>query len=247
MSFASIWTFTLRLQWEPGADFFLNHLLDGDPAANTLSWRWVGGLHTKGKTYLARPSNIEKCTDGRFDPAGQLALTADPLVEDFDHPFVPLSPSQSTPQDDYLLLVTSEDCRPESFVSGTPAGVLGLLPVAEPNRSDQIHAFKNGAVEDAIRRLSAGGSAISGSDWSIPTIEAAERAGSNYVVTPWVPIGPVATQLAATREALGSAGIQLHQKQRVYDTLTWPHATKGFFKLKRKIPAILSALGLTHA
>ena len=52
MWFASIWIFTLRLPWELGADFFLNHLLDGDPAANTLSWRWVGGLHTKGKTYV---------------------------------------------------------------------------------------------------------------------------------------------------------------------------------------------------
>jgi hypothetical protein len=39
MWFASIWIFTLRLPWELGADFFLRHLLDGDPASNTLSWR----------------------------------------------------------------------------------------------------------------------------------------------------------------------------------------------------------------
>jgi deoxyribodipyrimidine photo-lyase len=51
MWFASIWIFTLRLPWELGADFFLRHLIDGDPASNTLSWRWVGGLHTPGKTY----------------------------------------------------------------------------------------------------------------------------------------------------------------------------------------------------
>ena len=43
MWFASIWIFTLRLPWELGADFFLRHLIDGDPASNTLSWRWVGG------------------------------------------------------------------------------------------------------------------------------------------------------------------------------------------------------------
>lgn len=30
------------------ADFFLRHLIDGDPAANTLSLQWLGGLHTKG-------------------------------------------------------------------------------------------------------------------------------------------------------------------------------------------------------
>ena len=59
MWFASIWTFTLRLPWELGADFFLRHLLDGDPASNTLSWRWVAGLQTRGKHYLARPANVE--------------------------------------------------------------------------------------------------------------------------------------------------------------------------------------------
>jgi deoxyribodipyrimidine photo-lyase len=39
MWFASIWIFTLRLPWALGAEFFLRHLLDGDPASNTLSWR----------------------------------------------------------------------------------------------------------------------------------------------------------------------------------------------------------------
>ncbi len=39
MWFASIWIFTLRLPWALGADFFMRHLLDGDPASNTLSWR----------------------------------------------------------------------------------------------------------------------------------------------------------------------------------------------------------------
>ena len=35
MWFASIWIFTLRLPWALGADFFLRHLVDGDPASNT--------------------------------------------------------------------------------------------------------------------------------------------------------------------------------------------------------------------
>ncbi|MEM7620998.1 MAG: cisplatin damage response ATP-dependent DNA ligase [Pseudomonadota bacterium] len=68
MWFASIWIFMLRLPWELGADFFYRNLLDGDAASNTLSWRWVAGLHTKGKTYLARASNIECYTEGRFNP-----------------------------------------------------------------------------------------------------------------------------------------------------------------------------------
>jgi len=78
MWFASIWIFTLRLPWQLGADFFLRHLLDGDPASNTLGWRWVGGLHTRGKTYLARADNIAKYTEGRFNPVGRLARSAPP-------------------------------------------------------------------------------------------------------------------------------------------------------------------------
>ncbi|MEL6754516.1 MAG: FAD-binding domain-containing protein, partial [Pseudomonadota bacterium] len=50
MWFASIWLFTLKLPLELGADFFLRNLMDGDAASNTCSWRWVGGLHTPGKT-----------------------------------------------------------------------------------------------------------------------------------------------------------------------------------------------------
>lgn len=72
MWFASLWIFTLKLPWELGAALFEHHLLDADPASNTLSWRWVAGLHTRGKYYVARAENIRVNTLGRFDPQGQL-------------------------------------------------------------------------------------------------------------------------------------------------------------------------------
>ena len=79
MWFASIWVFTLKLPWTIGADLFMRFLLDGDPASNTLSWRWVAGLQTQGKNYLARAGNIEKYTEGRFNPQNKLATVADPI------------------------------------------------------------------------------------------------------------------------------------------------------------------------
>ena len=79
MWFASIWIFTLDLPWQLGADFFLRHLLDGDAAVNTLSWRWVAGIQTVGKTYLADPVNIAKFTQGRFTDVQGLATVATPL------------------------------------------------------------------------------------------------------------------------------------------------------------------------
>ena len=81
MWFASIWIFTLKLPWALGADFFLRHLLDADPASNTLGWRWVAGIQTPGKTYLARPDNIEKYTDGRYRPEG-LATRAEAIRDE---------------------------------------------------------------------------------------------------------------------------------------------------------------------
>lgn len=60
MWWASFWVHVERLPWELGADVFFRHLLDADPASNTLSWRWVAGLQTAGKTYLVRLSNLER-------------------------------------------------------------------------------------------------------------------------------------------------------------------------------------------
>ncbi len=80
MWFASIWIFTLGLPWAAGAAFFLRHLLDGDPASNTLSWRWVAGAAHAGQDHLARADNIESFTGGRFRPTG-LARSAPPLTE----------------------------------------------------------------------------------------------------------------------------------------------------------------------
>ncbi|MDA7770482.1 DNA photolyase [Candidatus Pelagibacter sp.] len=66
MWFASIWIFTLELPWQLGAKFFMQHLYDGDTASNTLGWRWVAGVQTQGKHYLASEWNINKFTNNRF-------------------------------------------------------------------------------------------------------------------------------------------------------------------------------------
>jgi hypothetical protein len=44
----------------------MQHLYDGDPASNTLGWRWVAGVQTQGKHYLASEWNINKFTNNRF-------------------------------------------------------------------------------------------------------------------------------------------------------------------------------------
>jgi deoxyribodipyrimidine photo-lyase len=109
MWFASIWIFTLRLPWVLGADFFLRHLIDADPASNTLSWRWVAGLQTTGKTYLATADNIARYTNGRFAPQG-LAKSAVALTEaPIGSPQLIREPQSYDPTLPSMLLVTRED------------------------------------------------------------------------------------------------------------------------------------------
>lgn len=129
-----------------------------------------------------------------------------------------------------------------------PVGVLGLLATEarSPIGIGQIaKSFASGALADTVARAGATSDAgTSPAIWDAPIIAAAEAAGVKTVVTATAPVGPVATRLAQSRPGLKDAGIALHEIHRVYDTLAWPHATKGFFALKKKTPQILRDRGL---
>ena len=81
MWFASIWIFTLGLPWQLGAEFFMKFLFDGDSASNTLGWRWVAGVQTKGKNYVASEWNIKKFTNNRFNSI-KLNDNPSPIIDD---------------------------------------------------------------------------------------------------------------------------------------------------------------------
>lgn len=51
------------VHWRAGADWFLEHLLDGDPASNHLSWQWIAGTFS-AKPYLFNRENLETFTSG---------------------------------------------------------------------------------------------------------------------------------------------------------------------------------------
>nr|WP_237072637.1 FAD-binding domain-containing protein [Pseudaestuariivita rosea] len=247
MWFASIWIFTLRLPWELGADFFLRHLLDGDPASNTLGWRWVGGLQTIGKTYLARADNIERYTEGRFRPQG-LAQQAAPLP-DAPHPPRMAAPEPAAWQmtDRTGVLLTEEDLSPGYLLNGQkrPKATAVLLSVQGRSPltvSDGVTAFARGAIDDAVARygdkLGDVRFLAAGSDVAV---WAAEN-GLDQIVTPYAPVGPAADAVAQLEADLTSKQIALIRALRNYDAHCWPHATHGFFKFKEKIPKFLADL-----
>lgn len=54
-----------RVKWQAGARWFLQHLLDGDPASNNLSWQWVASTFSH-KPYFFNADNVRRYAAGRF-------------------------------------------------------------------------------------------------------------------------------------------------------------------------------------
>ena len=248
MWFASIWIFTLRLPWTLGADFFLRHLIDADAASNTLSWRWVAGLQTAGKTYLARADNIARYTEGRFAPRG-LAQEAPALTEPAVGPAGKLEPlATPDPAAPSLLLVHHEDLSAESLFADD-APVRGVLAVCDPALlwGDAARRFAGEAVADAATRAEAHwrcGSTLADRFDAETVIGAAIAVGARQVLTPYAPVGPVADALAALEPVLAAEGIALRQVRRRWDAGLWPHARRGFFAFDAEIEGHLRAEGM---
>ncbi|MEM8592453.1 MAG: FAD-binding domain-containing protein [Pseudomonadota bacterium] len=239
MWYASIWVFTLNLPWVLGADFFFRHLLDGDPASNTLGWRWVAGLQTRGKTYLARPDNISRYTEGRFRPSG-LAREAVALDDaPFDKPgAVPLSQPLSPGRKSGFLLHW-EDLSPTALarMNHSAAAVLRPFDDGSPlETASRVLDFRQALTDNAALRY---GLETAPRLFASDIANWAEREGIEQLVTAHAPIGPVATELEALERELAKRDITLHRQVRAFDSNCWPFATKGFFKFKEKIPAFL--------
>ena len=107
MWFASIWIFTLNLPWQKGAEFFMKHLFDGDPASNTLSWRWIAGLQTKGKHYLAQSWNISKFTNNRYQNV-KLNENALPLIDKREYKLKPLEIEKNDKSNEILNFIEND-------------------------------------------------------------------------------------------------------------------------------------------
>ncbi len=239
MQVASIWIFTLGLPWELGAAHFLDQLRDGDPASNTLSWRWVAGLHTAGKAYLADADRITAMTGGRFAPKGLAGATTIPA----DAP-PPAAAPWRTPQTldigaPALVWITPEDAGLEQDPALARLPVRGVV-ACRSHAGDSADAT---ALDDALARAAA--------HWQAPAqwiespadlAKAARAAGTSQIVTGFVPVGPLADALPVIRALVESEGLALAEHLRTWDNTVWPHCRRGFFALKQEIPALLPLL-----
>jgi len=252
MWFASIWIFTLHLPWQLGAEFFLRHLLDGDPASNTLSWRWVAGLQTRGKTYLATADNIARYTEGRFRPRG-LATTATALDDDEPVPSPAPAPQPGAlPVGRVGLLLHDDDLALETLpLHGTTIVAVAAPTEGRPRTAsgtaDPVAAFQRDALADGLDRGAsihgAPASTLDGLDASSIAAWAAQH-DLDAVVTPHAPVGAARAALDRAAAELSRDGLPLVTVLREWDARAWPHATRGFFPFRERIPALLRTQGI---
>jgi deoxyribodipyrimidine photo-lyase len=236
MQFASIWIFTLGLPWELGAAYMFDRLIDADPASNTLSWRWVAGLHTAGKAYLADSGRIRAMTDGRYTADG-LARTAriPPDSLDVPAPTAIRQPSHPDHAAATLLLLTTEDLSIEQITQMRTLDVKAIVTLEGRNAWDKL------ALADGLERASqVWPEAMITKDLSpidLPTVAA--KAGCTQIATGFLTVGPVASSIAPVRAELAHRGIVFAEYLRDWDRRSWPHCRKGFFGLKEKIHTLV--------
>jgi deoxyribodipyrimidine photo-lyase len=254
MWFASIWIFTLRLPWPLGARLFMRYLCDADPASNTLSWRWVAGLHTKGKHYLARAENIARYTGGRFNPVGLLNENAAAILGDEESvapqssmpkPFPALpaySPGSRKPK---ILLLHEDDLAPE--VDSPLDQIEGLIYVDSEAEDPSFMTgtlaenFRKVALQDAIDRIQLRYHLHPdqilrierAAELSREVIEQSFPGGE--LVTRHVPLGPSRSLLSEPISGLVHSGTQIQVLPRGWDLRSWPHTARGFFTFKAKL------------
>jgi len=230
MWFASIWVFTLDLPWELGSEFFLKHLYDGDSASNTLGWRWVAGIQTPGKHYLASEWNIKKFTNNRYEKI-ELNESAKPKVSNKIYSISKSEFLSSEITDGKILLIFDNNLSFESSDFKDKKFNKILIVNSNTSRkislSDGVIKFKESLLQDQLERLE-----NLSIDCELIKIEDIKKYNDDvYALYPSV------------GENLDFINLnELKNIQFLYrkiDKLSWQYSNKGFFNFKNYIPKII--------
>ena len=234
MWFASIWIFTLKLPWELGCDLFMRYLSDADEASNILSWRWVAGLHTSKKPYVARASNIKKFTD-KYYPINELNESPKALYEDLMHNFIPMNFNSKIPHRCSLLLIDNFFDTDGINLSNTKIDAFYVLDTSSFNKRaiDRILIeSKVEIIERISKKINLAPIFVSMSDMSILF--------GKPLVTSMLRTGEFKDFLDTALRSLESSS-DVYMLPRKIDELSWNHCKGGFFKLKSKISSIVDS------
>jgi len=235
MWFASIWIFTLNLPWQKGAELFMKHLFDGDAASNTLSWRWVAGLQTKGKHYIAQSWNISKFTNNKYKNV-KLNENALPVTDKREYKLNPLNFITTDNSNENLLLFENElNLENKNLKKYKNIYLVLLSNEARKLKLEQnVLEYKSKIIEDQKKRFE---------DLKIIDEEKFKTlAGeSNFFDVIHPGIGENYSYLKTIRK---KQNLELNFILSEEDKFSWQFSKKGYFNFKNNIPKILTSFNL---
>ena len=235
MWFASIWIFTLDLPWQLGAELFLKHLYDGDAASNTLGWRWVAGIQTQGKHYLASEWNIKKFTNNRFQNI-KLNENAPPKMTDKTYSIIKNDFINPEISEDKTLVIFENNLSFENsdfkkFEFDKIILAVNSNEFRNIKLSDNVIKFKSELINDQLERIKS--LSINCEKVSIDKLK--DIKSDFYILYPSV------------GENLDFVLSNLNNYKFIYrelDQFSWQYCNKGFFNFKNYIPKIISTFNL---
>ena len=230
MWFASIWIFTLELPWQLGAEFFMQHLYDGDSASNTLGWRWVAGIQTQGKHYLASEWNIKKFTNNRFNNI-KLNENAPPKVSEKTYSIVKQDFSNKNIDDENLFIFENSLSFETTDFQNHKFKKIYIISNKNENRSiklsEKVIKFKALLVDDQKQRLE-------NNSINCEVVDISEIKNINEKVIALYPT------VGENLDYLNSNNLKIDFLYRKLDQYSWQYCNKGFFNFKNYIPKIIT-------
>ena len=230
MWFASIWIFTLKLPWQLGAELFMKHLYDGDAASNTLGWRWVAGIQTQGKHYLATEWNINKFTNNRFQ---NIKLNENELpINDYTHYQIENKIfSNNNPKENESLIIFDNNLGyDECDFANSKFEKIYLVNhnEREIELSENVINFKKELLKDQKQRL--------------------ENKSINAEIIDISEMTKIKENINVFYPAIGENLDYLNKNYsnrvnflyRSIDQFSWSFCNKGFFNFKNHIPKIIA-------
>jgi|TARA_A100001037_G_scaffold192930_1_gene172596 deoxyribodipyrimidine photo-lyase len=232
MWFASIWIFTLNLPWQLGAEFFMKYLLDGDSASNTLGWRWVAGVQTKGKNYIASEWNIKKFTNNRFSQI-KLNENPQPIIDNKNYSILKndFLNNEINKNDNLIVFENSLSIECSDFKEFDFKNVYLVQKdndTREIKLDEKVLKFKEDLISDQKIRLENKSSKIE----IINVKDLKNLDGNNIALYP---------SIGEINDFLISNNLKnIKYLYRKIDQYAWKYCNKGFFNFKNYIPKIVT-------
>ena len=231
MWFASIWIFTLGLPWQLGADFFMRYLYDGDCASNTLGWRWVAGIQTKGKNYVASEWNIKKFTNSRFNNI-KINENPVPIIDERNYSIIDNSFLSSNISNNQNLLIfennlcfEQSDFKDQSFKN--LYFVFNENKTRQTKLDEKVIDFKKSLINDQIENLNS-----KSLNCEMIAIQDLKDIKENLLA--------LYPSVGENLDYLSSNNIKnISFLYRKIDQYSWRYCNKGFFNFKNYIPKIV--------